>query len=118
VTKKLSLTLIIFFAVILIPMVSAQGVGSPVPGPGMIMAQNFVPVSTAQCGNEDYGCLVACMTSMIASQHNLSNSTQIEEIATTMFNESTSGQVEGNHPAPYSYQVISAAIKFLLGDLL
>ncbi|MEK6908641.1 MAG: hypothetical protein AABX23_01160 [Nanoarchaeota archaeon] len=79
----------------------------------IVRDESFVPVSSTQVGCLDYGCFMACTTSMLASL----NDTIIGINVTNIFDElnRTIGPSWTNHnSAPRSELVMNAMLNFLV----
>ncbi len=71
---------------------------------------NFIPFSSAEAGSEEFGCMAACMTSMLASL----NDTAIGTNTTRIFNELNSTMRRHSSDYPYhTYVIINAAVRFI-----
>ncbi|MGV8131315.1 MAG: hypothetical protein ACP5N7_04420 [Candidatus Pacearchaeota archaeon] len=95
------LFLVLFLGLFLVSFTSAQEVyGDP----------NFIPFSSEQAGSVEFGCMAACMTSMLASL----NDSAIGTNTTRIFSELNSTMRLHSSDYPYhTYVIINAAVRFL-----
>lgn len=95
------LFLVLFVSLFLVSFTSAQEVyGDP----------NFIPFSSEQAGSIEFGCMAACMTSMLASL----NDSAIGTNTTRIFNELNSSMKRYSSDYPYhTYIIIEAAMSFI-----